>query len=79
MATNNSLSRFSNNIASISPRNEKLGDIKSISLPAVKTCNPSAPCFKYCYARKLKLSRSWSVYSVITFPEIFRTKIIFGE
>ena len=58
MPTNNTLSRFANNIVSISSRNEKLGDIKSVSLPAVKTCNPSAPCFKYCYARKLAAYRS---------------------
>ena len=58
MSTNNSVTRFANNIVSISNKNEKLGDIKSISLPAVKTCNPSAPCFKYCYARKLAAYRS---------------------
>ena len=58
MTTNNPVSRFANNIVSISAKNDKLGDIKSISLPAVKTCNPSAPCFKYCYARKLAAYRS---------------------
>lgn len=58
MSTNNSVSRFANNIVSISNRNEKLGDIKSISLPAVKTCNPLAPCFRYCYAKKLAAYRS---------------------
>ena len=58
MSTNNSVSRFANNIVRFSNKNEKLGDIKSISLPAVKTCNPSAPCFKYCYARKLAAYRS---------------------
>ncbi len=58
MSTNNSTSRFANNIVSISNKNEKLGDIKSVSLPAVKTCNPLAPCFKYCYAKKLVAYRS---------------------
>lgn len=54
----NSVSRFANNIVSISNKNEKLGDINSVSLPAVKTCNPLAPCFRYCYARKLATYRS---------------------
>lgn len=58
MSTNNSTSRFANNIVSISNENDKLGKIKSISLPAVKTCNPLAPCFRYCYARKLAAYRS---------------------
>lgn len=57
MSTNNSVSRFANNIVTISNENDKLGKIKSVSLPAVTTCNPSAPCFKYCYA--LKLSRRY--------------------
>lgn len=31
----------------------KLGaDIPSVSFPAVITCDPNAPCFKKCYARK---------------------------
>ena len=31
----------------------KLGaSIPSVSLPAVVTCRPDAPCFKTCYARK---------------------------
>ena len=59
MPTNNSVvSRFANNIVSISNKNDKLGDIKSVSLPAIKTCNPLAPCFKFCYARKLAAYRS---------------------
>lgn len=37
----------------ISLNNSKLGDkIPSLSFPAVVTCNPEAPCFKECYARK---------------------------
>lgn len=39
---------------SISPGNVKMGAIPSVSLPACTTCNPSAPCFKKCYAAKLE-------------------------
>lgn len=38
---------------SISPGNQKMGAIPSVSLPPCVTCNPSAPCFKKCYAVKL--------------------------
>ena len=38
---------------SISKGNSKMGAIPSISLPACVTCNPSAPCFKLCYAAKI--------------------------
>ena len=31
-----------------------MGAIPSVSLPACTTCNPDAPCFKKCYARKLE-------------------------
>jgi hypothetical protein len=41
------------NIVSISPGNRKMGAIPSVSLPACVTCNPSAPCFKECYAVKV--------------------------
>ena len=37
---------------SISPKNRKMGPIPSVSLPSCVTCNPSAPCFKYCYSKK---------------------------
>ena len=30
-----------------------MGAIPSVSLPAVVTCNPNAPCFKECYARRI--------------------------
>lgn len=30
-----------------------MGAIPSVSLPPVVTCNPSAPCFKKCYAAKI--------------------------
>lgn len=43
---------------SISPGNVKMGAIPSVSLPACITCNPSAPCFKKCYAAKLERIRS---------------------
>ena len=47
---------------SISPGNAKMGAIPSVSLPAVITCNPGAPCFKLCYAariaRRYKQSKS---------------------
>lgn len=39
---------------SISNGNSKMGAIPSVSLPACVTCNPSAPCFKKCYAAKLE-------------------------
>ena len=38
---------------SISKGNIKMGAIPSVSLPACVTCNPSAPCFKKCYAMRL--------------------------
>ena len=43
-----------NQIVSISKGNSKLGAIPSVSLPACITCNPSAPCFKLCYAAKIE-------------------------
>lgn len=42
-----------NNQVSISNGNAKMGAIPSVSLPACVTCNPSAPCFKKCYAVRL--------------------------
>lgn len=42
---------------SISNGNSKMGKIPSVSLPACTTCNPSAPCFKKCYAHKLEKLR----------------------
>ena len=39
---------------SISKGNRKMGAIPSVSLPACITCNPSAPCFKQCYAAKIE-------------------------
>ena len=42
------------NQVSISPGNIKLGAIPSVSLPACVTCNPSAPCFNKCYAKRLE-------------------------
>ena len=41
------------NMISISSGNIKMGDISSVSLPAVVTCRPDAPCFAKCYARKM--------------------------
>ena len=38
---------------SISRGNIKMGAIPSVSLPACTTCNPSAPCFKKCYALRM--------------------------
>ena len=43
---------------SISKGNTKMGAIPSVSLPACVTCNPSAPCFKKCYARRLAARRA---------------------
>lgn len=43
-----------NNQVSISHGNSKMGAIPSVSLPACVTCNPSAPCFKKCYAMRLE-------------------------
>ena len=39
---------------SISKGNAKMGAIPSVSLPACVTCNPGAPCFNKCYARRLE-------------------------
>lgn len=41
------------NLITISNGNKKMGAIPSVSLPACTTCNPSAPCFKDCYAVKV--------------------------
>lgn len=43
-----------NKTISISKGNAKMGAIPSVSLPACTTCNPNAPCFKKCYAKKLE-------------------------
>jgi hypothetical protein len=42
------------NQITISKGNSKMGAIPSVSLPACITCNPSAPCFKACYAAKIE-------------------------
>ena len=42
------------NQISISRGNTKMGAIPSVSLPAVETCNPFAPCFKKCYALRME-------------------------
>lgn len=34
-----------------------MGDIPSISLPAVITCRPDAPCVQKCYARRMERLR----------------------
>ena len=39
---------------SICKGNAKMGAIPSISLPAGITCNPGAPCYKQCYARRME-------------------------
>lgn len=44
---------MTNQTVSISQGNSKMGAIPSVSLPACVTCNPSAPCFKKCYALRL--------------------------
>ena len=43
---------------SISKGNSKMGAIPSVSLPACVTCNPDAPCFGKCYARRLSARRA---------------------
>lgn len=43
-----------NSIVKISNGNEKMGKIKSVSLPPVVTCRAGAPCVKQCYARRLQ-------------------------
>ena len=45
------------NKVSISPGNIKMGAIPSVSLPAGLTCNPAAPCYAECYARKIERLR----------------------
>lgn len=49
---------MNNNKISISRGNAKMGAIPSVSLPACVTCNPDAPCFKKCYARRLAARRA---------------------
>lgn len=44
-------------LISISNGNNKMGAIPSVSLPAVRTCRPGAPCAKKCYAVKLERLR----------------------
>ena len=46
------------NNVSISKGNSKMGAIPSVSLPACITCNPDAPCFGKCYARRLSARRA---------------------
>ena len=41
----------------ISRGNAKMGIIQSVSLPVGTTCNPEAPCYKACYARRLSARR----------------------
>ena len=43
---------------SISKGNSKMGAIPSVSLPACVTCNPGAPCFGKCYARRMSARRA---------------------
>ncbi len=45
---------MTNDQISISKGNSKLGAIPSVSLPACVTCNPDAPCFNKCYARRIE-------------------------
>lgn len=45
---------MASNQISISRGNSKMGAIPSVSLPACITCNPGAPCFGKCYARRLQ-------------------------
>lgn len=47
-----------NSTVSISKGNIKMGAIPSVSLPACTTCNPDAPCFKKCYARRMAARRA---------------------
>ena len=46
------------NSISISKGNSKMGAIPSVSLPACVTCNPDAPCFGKCYARRMSARRA---------------------
>lgn len=48
---------MTNQTVSISKGNSKMGAIPSVSLPACTTCNPSAPCFKKCYALRMARRR----------------------
>ena len=67
---------------SISKGNSKMGRIASVSLPAGVTCNPSAPCYKACYARRLaarrqnvrdSYQRNWEVYQ--KHPDIYKLQV----
>lgn len=41
----------------ISKGNKKMGDIESISLPAITTCRADCPCYKDCYAARMAAYR----------------------
>ena len=67
---------------SISKGNSKMGRIISVSLPAGVTCNPSAPCYKACYARRLEArrqsvknayERNWKIYQ--TRPDVYKLQV----
>ena len=41
----------------VSPGNDKMGRIPSVSLPAIVTCRNGCPCADKCYAHKLERLR----------------------
>lgn len=43
---------------SISKGNAKMGEIMSVSLPAIITCGKDVPCKKKCYANRIEVRRS---------------------
>lgn len=52
----------------------KLGcDIPSVNFPPIVTCNPNAPCFKKCYARKGRFAFSHTKDLLFRNLEIWRT------
>lgn len=78
-ATMEGCSRYIPLALSISPGNKKMGAIASVSLPAGTTCNPDAPCYKACYARRLEArrksvhnayERNWHLWKFS--PEIYK-------
>ena len=50
-----------------------MGAIPSVSLPAGITCNPGAPCFKFCYARRIEYRYKESRAAYARNLEIYKT------
>lgn len=58
---------------SVSMKNDKMGPIPSVSLPAVVTCRKDTPCKKDCYARRMSAYRANVRDSYARNLELYRT------